>query len=176
MSASTKISRHWQLVRQNVSEIINHSAKETHLPNPFIYLPPEHLSVTDLETLVIELTCSQKHVDATKIVLKSEVVKKKPKTDVYDADADINAMIALFLCLVGIIVVLGSVFGYLILWDPRNPKKDNTPCIDSVIGDGVCDDRQNVLECNYDGQDCCLEGLMNTTFCEDCLCHLGKCS
>jgi hypothetical protein len=136
----------------------------------------KHLSDKDLDILEIKMTDSQEHDDASQIVLKPSVVQKKPKLDVYNADADINAMIALFLCLVGIIVVLGSVFGYLILWDPRNPKKDNTPCIDSVIGDGVCDDRQNVLECNYDGQDCCLEGLMNTTFCEDCLCHLGKCS
>jgi hypothetical protein len=136
----------------------------------------KHLSDKDLDILEIKMTDSQEHDDASQIVLKPSVVQKKPKLDVYNADADINAMIALFLCLVGIIVVLSTFLGSLVLWDRINNKDDGTPCIEIFIGDGLCDDRQNVPECNYDGQDCCLAGHLNSSFCEDCACHLGMCS
>jgi hypothetical protein len=58
----------------------------------------KHLSDKDLDILEIKMTDSQEHDDASQIVLKPSVVQKKPKLDVYNADADINAMIALFLC------------------------------------------------------------------------------
>ncbi len=43
------------------------------------------------------------------------------------------------------------------------------------VGDGYCDDDLNVLECYFDGNDCCLGTETNTAFCEDCHCYSGKC-
>ena len=37
------------------------------------------------------------------------------------------------------------------------------------IGDGICDDPNNIFECDYDGGDCCGSNV-NTQFCNDCLC------
>jgi hypothetical protein len=95
--------------------------------------------------------------------------------EIKDTDDDINRMykgitptrmICLFFSLVAVIVLfVGS----------KALKSGPTPCIDVIIGDGVCDDKQNVAECNYDKQDCCLL-FVNTTLCEECRCHLSKCS
>jgi hypothetical protein len=93
--------------------------------------------------------------------------------DIKDTDDDINRIIGLFVSLVAVIVLLGMFIGGIALRESL--KSDPTPCIDEVIGDGVCDDRQNVAECNYDGRDCCIVDT-KTKFCEDCRCHLGKCS
>ena len=38
------------------------------------------------------------------------------------------------------------------------------------IGDGLCDDKTNIEECQYDGNDCCLEEISGR-FCELCFCH-----
>ena len=39
----------------------------------------------------------------------------------------------------------------------------------SFIGDGVCDDALNKVECNFDAGDCC--GLnVKTEFCDECQC------
>jgi hypothetical protein len=43
------------------------------------------------------------------------------------------------------------------------------------IGDGLCNDNTNTLECNYDGEDCCQEITWPsdvTLFCQLCICHL----
>ena len=37
------------------------------------------------------------------------------------------------------------------------------------IGDGVCNDETNIVECDYDGGDCCLMNF-NTDYCSDCNC------
>lgn len=38
-----------------------------------------------------------------------------------------------------------------------------------LSGDGLCDDKDNVEQCNYDGGDCCLIGIF-TDFCLACIC------
>ena len=40
-------------------------------------------------------------------------------------------------------------------------------------GDGRCDDLTNVIECNYDGGDCCDSDIytVDTLFCTECLCY-----
>ncbi len=43
-------------------------------------------------------------------------------------------------------------------------------CFESWIGDGGCDDVNNVEGCFFDGGDCCLDDV-NTEFCTDCECH-----
>jgi hypothetical protein len=53
-----------------------------------------------------------------------------------------------------------------------DPSSISDDCNSLVIGDGVCDDEENILECNYDGQDCCL-GTILTFVCEVCKCHSG---
>ena len=37
------------------------------------------------------------------------------------------------------------------------------------IGDGICDDLTNNMECNYDGGDCCLDPI-NDLYCSECQC------
>ena len=37
------------------------------------------------------------------------------------------------------------------------------------VGDGYCDDATNIMECNYDGGDCCLDPV-NTLVCLECQC------
>ena len=41
------------------------------------------------------------------------------------------------------------------------------------IGDGFCDDANNIEECNYDGGDCCGINVQNN-FCVNCTCT-GRC-
>ena len=36
-------------------------------------------------------------------------------------------------------------------------------------GDGFCDDSNNIIECNYDGGDCCGSDV-NIAYCQQCLC------
>ena len=48
------------------------------------------------------------------------------------------------------------------------------PSMDQWVGDGICDDITNNIECNYDGGDCCLSDIIlevNTNYCTECLCH-----
>ena len=37
------------------------------------------------------------------------------------------------------------------------------------VGDGNCDDITNILICNYDGGDCCIEAII-TDYCSECRC------
>ena len=51
----------------------------------------------------------------------------------------------------------------------RNFQMYNIDCWQLVgVGDGICDDQANTLECNYDGGDCCMgiKGL----YCTQCVC------
>ena len=38
------------------------------------------------------------------------------------------------------------------------------------VGDGYCDDETNIVDCGYDGGDCCLDSIM-TDYCTECQCH-----
>ena len=38
------------------------------------------------------------------------------------------------------------------------------------IGDGLCDDETNFVECGYDGGDCCGDDV-KTNYCNACICH-----
>ena len=40
------------------------------------------------------------------------------------------------------------------------------------VGDGICDDATNILECQYDGGDCCLEEPVSSA-CYYCTCFEG---
>ena len=40
------------------------------------------------------------------------------------------------------------------------------------VGDGICDDLTNTMQCNYDGGDCCLDPV-NTQYCSECQCLDG---
>ena len=40
------------------------------------------------------------------------------------------------------------------------------------VGDGFCDDLNNINSCNFDGGDCCLETVI-TDFCTECICYEG---
>ena len=37
-------------------------------------------------------------------------------------------------------------------------------------GDGYCDDQYNVIQCNFDGGDCCREDIKRD-YCTECICH-----
>ena len=41
------------------------------------------------------------------------------------------------------------------------------------VGDGVCDDKTNTGDCDYDGGDCCGYNI-NTGFCTDCKCYFNE--
>jgi hypothetical protein len=73
-------------------------------------------------------------------------------------------ILVLFLCFVGGLVAV------------RNVLKSDEPiinCLNDTIGDGVCDDKQNIVECKYDGMDCCVR-TSDRSICEVCECHLWK--
>ena len=40
----------------------------------------------------------------------------------------------------------------------------------SYVGDGLCDDLTNIVQCSYDGGDCCLDDK-KTFYCKDCKCQ-----
>ena len=40
----------------------------------------------------------------------------------------------------------------------------------STVGDGYCDDLMNIVECNYDGGDCCGPNVTHGN-CSECICH-----
>ena len=44
------------------------------------------------------------------------------------------------------------------------------PSYSSWVGDGTCDDITNIIECDYDGGDCCMSDI-ETQFCIECFCH-----
>ena len=52
---------------------------------------------------------------------------------------------------------------------------DRDPCSESggrgedYADDGICDDANNIEECQWDGGDCCGDNV-NTQYCEDCAC------
>ena len=46
-------------------------------------------------------------------------------------------------------------------------------CIKDQIGDGFCDDANNIKDCNFDGLDCCLPEV-KIDRCLDCICHLNQ--
>ena len=40
------------------------------------------------------------------------------------------------------------------------------------MGDSICDDHNNMPECEFDGGDCCLDvSVVSCQFCSECLCH-----
>ena len=49
------------------------------------------------------------------------------------------------------------------------PTTDGDCASPSYKSDGECDDENNVVECDYDGGDCC-GAYVVTTWCNDCLC------
>ena len=38
--------------------------------------------------------------------------------------------------------------------------------------DGLCDDSTNIIDCNYDGGDCCGSNVIEV-YCTECLCITG---
>jgi hypothetical protein len=42
-----------------------------------------------------------------------------------------------------------------------NERANDKSCNDVLIGDGQCNEENNIEECNYDGGDCCLETCIN---------------
>ena len=43
-------------------------------------------------------------------------------------------------------------------------------CVTQLLGDGICDDYQNVPKCAFDNGDCCIEDLV-TSSCVECKCY-----
>ena len=50
-----------------------------------------------------------------------------------------------------------------------NKKRHPKGCIESMIGDGICEDECNNLDFVFDDGDCCLSEI-DDLFCEDCIC------
>jgi hypothetical protein len=73
-------------------------------------------------------------------------------------------ILVLLLCLVG---------GIVAVWNVLKSDEPIIHCLTDTIGDGVCDDKQNIVECRYDGMDCCVR-TSDRSICEVCECHLWK--
>jgi hypothetical protein len=73
-------------------------------------------------------------------------------------------ILVLLLCFVG---------GILAVWNELKSDEPIINCLTDTIGDGVCDDKQNIVECRYDGMDCCVRAS-DWSICEVCECHLWK--
>ena len=54
-------------------------------------------------------------------------------------------------------------------WPTTASPTTESPCQDSWIGDGHCDDDNNNAVCNYDGGDCCGDNV-NMNYCSVCQC------
>lgn len=53
----------------------------------------------------------------------------------------------------------------------KDPDHKGSKCIHVHLGDGFCDDVNNVPECEYDGGDCCKNGHLNQfLYCKKCEC------
>ena len=51
---------------------------------------------------------------------------------------------------------------------------ENCPQSEFKHGDGFCDDDMNIIECDFDGQDCCKENIIDY-FCSKCECIKSGC-
>ena len=49
-------------------------------------------------------------------------------------------------------------------------ENEYTECNNSKVGNMVCDDENNILECEYDHGDCCLHDK-DKAHCDLCTCH-----
>ena len=72
---------------------------------------------------------------------------------------------------------------FSVLSQHSTTRKDEIECVTSLDncphqhykhGDGFCDDDMNIPECDYDGQDCCRESVIDY-FCIDCRCYESGC-
>ena len=43
----------------------------------------------------------------------------------------------------------------------------------ALVGNDICNDETNNIDCNFDGGDCC-NRCSNTDQCLDCVCHEGS--
>ena len=51
--------------------------------------------------------------------------------------------------------------------------QDIFPDTQWYIGDDICDDFLNIMECNYDDGDCCINSIEANKLCDECKC-IGK--
>ena len=72
---------------------------------------------------------------------------------------------------------------FSVLSQHSTSRKDEIECVTSLDncphqhykhGDGFCDDDMNIPECDYDGQDCCRESVIDY-FCIECRCYESGC-
>ena len=69
-----------------------------------------------------------------------------------------------------IVLILGS---YVILQFFKSKSiYKQLGCLTNWIGDGYCDDTNNMVECNFDGGDCCGPNVI-TVYCTQCQCLTG---
>ena len=74
------------------------------------------------------------------------------------------------------------IFFLLVLAKHKPAEAEQVECVTSLEkcpsptykhGDGFCDDNMNIPECDFDGQDCCRDKIIDY-FCKECLCiHSG---
>jgi hypothetical protein len=72
-----------------------------------------------------------------------------------------------------LVLLLCFVVGLVAVWNVLKSDEPIINCVNDTIGDGVCDDKQNIVECRYDGMDCCVR-TSDRSICEVCECHLWK--
>jgi hypothetical protein len=102
--------------------------------------------------------------------------KKSIPFQVYSDDE--VAIIRLGVCLLSFLLFLITFVVCIVIWENHQTKAAkhvlNAMCRYEVLGDGICDDQQNHLDCGYDGLDCCkTSNDVVTSFCDECKCHYG---
>lgn len=80
---------------------------------------------------------------------------------------------------VGIVVVVGLIATILVITLHENGGRSSESSAEEYeckvienIGNGICEDSLNVLQCNFDGGDCCRPDR-NTDSCILCICNKG---
>jgi hypothetical protein len=100
------------------------------------------------------------------------------ENDIKETEKDINRIIWLVVGLFGTVAVLLGFVGCIAMWESKKNNEVTPSCTvlhSLAIGDGICDDRLNNPDCQFDGDDCCLHTNSEMSFCEICNCNLGKC-
>jgi hypothetical protein len=72
-----------------------------------------------------------------------------------------------------LVLLLCFAGGIVAVWNVLKSDEPIIHCLNDTIGDGFCDDKLNIVECRYDGMDCCVS-FSDRSMCEVCECHLWK--
>jgi hypothetical protein len=134
----------------------------------------DNFSLTKFENLAPQQDVVSKLVNPV-VVLESQIgineERSKISIEVDDESGKNYFILKLFATI--LVSLLCFVGGLVAVWNVLKSDEPIIHCLTDTIGDGVCDDKQNIVECRYDGMDCCVR-TSDRSICEVCECHLWK--